>query len=201
MPNTHKQPAMTAAEPLARLGQSWGWLLTFGVLTVIAGILVLVWPGPAVVALAIIIGVQLLVGGIFWFVEAVSAHQENRFALILLAVLAIIAGVVVLRSPVASVALFPLALGLFWTISGVVETLHAIVAADVPARGWAIASGLLSVLAGIALLAYPGLGLVTLTYILGIWLVVYGVVAAVRAVRVRPYAAAAPAAHAGPAPA
>ncbi|MEV0057680.1 DUF308 domain-containing protein [Saccharopolyspora shandongensis] len=83
----------------------------------------------------------------------------------------------------------------------VVETLHAIVAADVSSRGWTIASALLSVLAGIALLAYPGIGLVTLTFILGIWLVVYGVIAAIRAIQMRPHAVAAPAGQAGPAPA
>ncbi|MEV0696779.1 DUF308 domain-containing protein [Saccharopolyspora sp. NPDC050389] len=198
MSNTQEQPATTAAEPLARLGRSWGWLLAFGILTVVAGVLVLVWPGPAVVTLAIIVGVQLFIGGIFWFVKAVGAHQENRFAH---ALLAIITGVILLRSPVASAAAFPLALGLFWLISGVVETLHAIVAADVPSRGWTIASGLLSVLAGIALLAYPGIGLVTLTYILGVWLVVYGVIAAIRAIQMRPHAVAAPAGQAGPAPA
>ncbi|MBB5158518.1 HdeD family acid-resistance protein [Saccharopolyspora phatthalungensis] len=202
MSNTSEQVAASAAEPLARLGRSWEWLLAFGILTLIAGILALVWPGPAVLTLAIIFGAQLFVGGIFWFVKAVSSYREAGFSQVLLAVLAIVAGVVVLRSPLAAIAVFPLVLGLFWIVSGLIETFHAVVHADVASRGWAIASGLLSVLAGIALLVYPGIGLVTLTYILGIWLVVYGVISSVRAVRMRPHAAPAAApAHPGPAPA
>ncbi|MGP4016585.1 HdeD family acid-resistance protein [Saccharopolyspora sp. 5N708] len=202
MSNAQEQVAPAAAEPLAKLGRSWGWLLAFGILTLIAGILALVWPGPAIVTVAIIFGVQLFVDGIFWFVQAVGSHREGGLVQVLLAVLAIVAGVVVLRSPVATALLLPLVLGLFWTVNGVIETFHAIVREHVPARGWAIAAGVLSVLAGIVLLVYPGLGLVVLTYTLGIWLVVYGGIAAIRAVQMRPRAAAAATpAHPGPAPA
>ncbi|MCI2417983.1 DUF308 domain-containing protein [Saccharopolyspora sp. K220] len=201
MSTAPEQATAASAEPLAKLGRSWGWLLAFGILTLLAGVLALVWPGPAVLTLAIIFGAQLFVAGIFWFVRAVSSHQEGGLVQVLLAVLAIVAGVVVLRSPVATVLLFPLVLGLFWMVSGLIETFHSIVRAQVPARGWAIVSGVLSVLAGIALLVYPGLGLVVLTYVLGIWLVVYGAIAAIRAIQMRPRAAAVTAAHAGPAPA
>lgn len=186
-------------EVFGKVGQSWGWLLGFGLLTLLAGILALVWPGPTVLAIAVIFGAQLLVGGLFWFVSALSETEKISAAQILLAVLAIVAGVLVLRSPVESALLFPLVLGLFWLVSGVVETFHAIVRETVTARGWAIAAGVLSVLAGIALLVYPGLGLVTLTYLLGAWLVVYGVITSVRAVQLRPHGASQRAPHAGPA--
>ncbi|WP_249123958.1 HdeD family acid-resistance protein [Saccharopolyspora erythraea] len=183
------QSATSAAEPLGKLGRSWGWLLTFGILTVLAGVLALFWPGPTILAIAIIFGVQLLVGGIYWFVRAVSSHGEGGFVPILLAVLAVIAGLLVLRSPIATAALFPLVLGVYWTVSGIGETFHALVHRDVPSRGWAIAGGVLSILAGIALLVYPGVGLVTLTYLLGALLVIYGAIAATRAIQMRPQTA------------
>ena len=45
--------------------------------------------------------------------------------------------------------------------------------------------GVLSILAGIIVLAYPGLTLVTLAVILGIWLLVFGVMEIVLSWRLR----------------
>ncbi|RRO15770.1 HdeD family acid-resistance protein [Saccharopolyspora rhizosphaerae] len=188
---------------MGRVGRSWGWLLAFGVLTLLAGIAALVAPGPTIEIISIVFGVQLLIGGVFWFVRALST-RDGAVVHLLLAVLAVLAGVAVLRNPAEAALVFPLVLGMFWIVGGLIETFHSIAGHDVPGRGWAIASGALSVLAGIALLIYPGLGLVTMTYLLGFWLIVYGAIAATRALQARPHGAAAsapPPPHAGPAPA
>lgn len=173
-------------ESLGRVGRSWGWLLAFGVLSVLAGIAVLTWPGATILVIALVLGVQLLVGGVFWFGSALASEEKGMAVQILLAVLGILAGVVVLRYPVQSAVAFPLVLGLFWTVNGVLETFHAVTRTHVTSRGWAMAAGLLGIVAGVVLLAYPGLGLVTMTYLLGIWLVVYGGITAARAVASRP---------------
>lgn len=188
------------AEALAAAGRSWGWLLAFGIITLLAGLIALVWPGPTILVIAVVFGVQLLVGGIFWFVSALASEDKHTATTILLAVLAIIAGVVVLRSPAGAALAFPLVLGLFWMISGIIETFHALVGREVTSRGWAVAAGLLSLVAGIVLLAYPGIGLVAMTYLLGVWLVIYGGIAIGRSVRMRPHGAPA-ATTPGPAPA
>jgi uncharacterized membrane protein HdeD (DUF308 family) len=44
-----------------------------------------------------------------------------------------------------------------------------------PGRGWAIFFGVITILAGIVVLAYPFDSLVTLTLVTGIWLIVIGV--------------------------
>jgi uncharacterized membrane protein HdeD (DUF308 family) len=189
-------------EALAKLGRSWGWLCAFGVLTLLAGVAVLAWPGATILTLALIFGIQLLIGGIFWFVSAFSSDEKHVVVQILLAVLSVLAGVIVLRYPVQTAFIFPLILGAFWTVNGIAETFQGIAGRSVSSRGWAIASGLLSILAGIALLVYPGIGLVTMAFLLGIWLLVYGGIAVVRSVRMRPRAVTAPTARrAGPAPA
>jgi uncharacterized membrane protein HdeD (DUF308 family) len=38
-----------AADVLARAGHHWGWLMAFGVITLLAGIVALAWPGPALI--------------------------------------------------------------------------------------------------------------------------------------------------------
>jgi uncharacterized membrane protein HdeD (DUF308 family) len=45
--------------------------------------------------------------------------------------------------------------------------------------------GVLSVLAGLVVLAYPGISLVTLALVLGVWLIIYGVMEIALAFRVR----------------
>jgi uncharacterized membrane protein HdeD (DUF308 family) len=45
--------------------------------------------------------------------------------------------------------------------------------------------GVLSILAGIVVLSYPGISLVTLAWVLGIWLIIYGVMEIALAFRVR----------------
>jgi len=54
-----------AADVLAGVGRHWGWVLAFGIVTLLAGILALAWPGRTVVVLAALFGVQLVVAGIF----------------------------------------------------------------------------------------------------------------------------------------
>lgn len=183
-------------------GRSWGWLFAFGVLTLLAGLIALVWPGRTVLVLAIVFGVQLLIGGIFWFVTAVSTRSQSAVAEIVLAVLAIITGIICLRSPVGVALVLPLALGLYWTINGIVELFQAFRRGEeIPARGWAIAAGVLSVLAGIAVLVYPGVGLLVFGWVLGFWLIVYGGITVSRSLSLRAGHAHPTAAMQGPTPA
>jgi len=49
---------------LGRIGRHWGWLLFFGILMVAAGICAVAWPGPTVVVLAVLFGIQIIVSGI-----------------------------------------------------------------------------------------------------------------------------------------
>jgi uncharacterized membrane protein HdeD (DUF308 family) len=178
--------AMRAETMWSRFGRSWGWLFAFGVLTLVAGLIAVAWPGRTVVVLAVVFGVQLLVGGIFWFVAAMSSRGQGTAGQIVLAVLAVISGVVCLRSPVQVALLLPLVLGLYWIINGLVEMFQAVTRGEeIPARGWVIAAGVLSVLAGIAVLVYPGAGLLVLGWVLGFWLIVYGAITTSRSLSLR----------------
>ena len=56
---------------------------------------------------------------------------------------------------------------------------------EMPARGWSALMGVLSALAGIIVLSYPGLTLLGLAVILGIWLLVFGIMEVTAAFRLR----------------
>lgn len=180
------EQAVGAESALGRFGRSWGWLLGFGVLTLVAGLVAVAWPGRTVLVLALVFGAQLLVGGIFWFGAAVSSRGQGTAGQIVLAVLAVISGIVCLRSPFQVALVLPLVLGLYWIINGLVEMFQAVTRGEeAPARGWAIAMGVLSLLAGIAVLVYPGTGLLVLGWVLGFWLIVYGAITVSRSLSLR----------------
>jgi uncharacterized membrane protein HdeD (DUF308 family) len=52
-----------------------GWTVFTGVLSVIAGIIVLVWPGPTLLVLAIVLGIWLLIFGVM---EIMAAFRLRR---------------------------------------------------------------------------------------------------------------------------
>jgi uncharacterized membrane protein HdeD (DUF308 family) len=52
-------------------------------------------------------------------------------------------------------------------------------------RGWNAVMGIVSVLAGIVILVYPGISLLVLAVVLGIWLIIFGAMQIMVAFRIR----------------
>jgi uncharacterized membrane protein HdeD (DUF308 family) len=176
------------AETLARLGRHWGWVLGFGIITVLAGIAVLVWPGETLLVAAVLFGIQLIVSGIFRFVAALASGDMTggtRVLLALLGVLSVIIGLWAVRHVLLTLLALTVFLGIFWVINGAIEIFTALSHHDVPEPGWTMGMGLLSVVAGIIVLAFPGLTLLGLAVILGIWLLIFGVMEMTLAFRLR----------------
>ena len=184
MTETMQQPA----DMLSRLGHKWGWVLAYGIVTLAAGVAVLIWPGETLLVIAVLFGVQLIVSGIFRFVAALAIDDltgGTRVLLALLAVLSIIVGLWAVRHVQLTLLVLAALLGIFWVVNGAIELFTALSHSGMPERGWTALMGVLSILAGIIVLAYPGLTLVTLAVILGIWLVIFGVMESVLAWRLR----------------
>jgi len=173
---------------IAAVGRSWGWLLFFGAISVIAGVLVIARPGGAVVGVAILFGIWLFLSGIFRIVEAIADRDDSGGVRILTAVwglLSIMVGLFMMRHVFQTVAIIALLIGVFWVIAGTIEFFSAITHKGMEGRGWRIFMGILGVIAGIVVLAYPGISLLTLAWVMGIWFVVYGVMEIVVAFQVR----------------
>jgi uncharacterized membrane protein HdeD (DUF308 family) len=177
-----------AADVLATIGRHWGWVLTFGIITVIAGMLALTWPGRTVVVVAVLFGLQLVWAGMFRFVAAFAedvGDGATRVLSALLGVLSFLFGLYALRHVLVTVAALAVLLGIFWIVSGAIETFTALSQREMVGRGWSVFTGLLSAVAGIIVLAYPGISLATLAIVLGAWLLVYGVMEIVAAFQLR----------------
>jgi uncharacterized membrane protein HdeD (DUF308 family) len=177
-----------AADVLAGIGRHWGWVLFFGIVTVLAGLFTLVWPGRTLQVIAVLFGIQLVVAGIFRFVAALAVDEASggtRVLLALLGVLSFIVGLYALRNVLVTIAALALLLGIFWIVNGAVETFTALSDRGMQGRGWTIFMGLLSIVAGVVVLVYPGISLATLAVVLGFWLLVFGGMEIVAAFRLR----------------
>jgi uncharacterized membrane protein HdeD (DUF308 family) len=165
------------ADLLGRLGRHWGWLLFFGIITLALGVLALAWPGHTLIAIAVVFGVQLVVMGIFRFVASFAFPDlggGTRVLYALLGVLSLIIGLYALRHVLITIVALALLLGIFWVVNGTTELFTAISQREMPSRGWNIFSGILGIIAGIILLAYPGISVLALAIVVSVWLIVYG---------------------------
>ncbi|WP_043176007.1 HdeD family acid-resistance protein [Streptomyces sp. NRRL B-24484] len=163
---------------LTGLGRSWLWPLSFGVLTVVAGIVMLAWPEETTRVVAIIIGLQLLVAGAVRFVTAFT-HEDGtggRVLHVLIALLSVVAGVLVLRHQLQTVGFLAIVVGLYWLVAGIVTLFVAISNKAMPGRGLAVFLGAIGVIAGIVVLAYPVESAVALARLLGLWLLLLGLI-------------------------
>jgi uncharacterized membrane protein HdeD (DUF308 family) len=175
-------------EVLGALGSSWLWALGFALATLVPGILVLVWPETTLYVLAVIVGLHLLLAGAFRFVTAFSRDRDrdgSRVVKVLVAVVAVLAGVLVLRHPLQTIAALSLIVGVYWLLSGLLIAFLALADRGLAHRGLALAAGALGVVAGIVVLGYPVESVVALTRLLGLWLVLLGIVEAAIAFALR----------------
>jgi uncharacterized membrane protein HdeD (DUF308 family) len=181
-----------AAGVAARLGRHWGWLMAFGLVTLLAGVAILAWPGPTVLVLALLFGAQLVVAGVFRFGAALASDDLSggtRVLYALLGVLSIIVGLYALRHVLISVVALALLLGIYWIVNGTIEIFAALSQPDIQGRGWIVFMGVLSIVAGLIALVFPAISLLALAVVLGVWLVVFGaleVLSAFRLLRAEP---------------
>jgi uncharacterized membrane protein HdeD (DUF308 family) len=164
---------------LARLGKAWGWIVAYGALSVLAGVVAIVWPGATLVVIAIVFALQLLVGAVYQFVFVFAIPQESgwlRALVALVAIIALVVSVYLLGHVGLTLLVLAILLGAYWIAQGAIELFVALGHPEIRNRTWVVVSGLLSVVAGIVVAVFPGISLFTLTIVLGVWLIFFGAI-------------------------
>lgn len=156
-----------------------------GVLAIIVGILILVWPGKTAAVVVAIIAIYAIVAGLAYAGLGVFSKTKGGWARvghIVLGVLFIIAGVVALLNLASATAWFAVFFGLFvgigWIIEGIVSLSTL---GDASSKIWTIIFAAISIIAGITLIVAPIWGAVVLWWLLAISLVILGVINLIRA--------------------
>ena len=182
---------MTVREPPRLLPDLWKWTLASGVLAVILGICVLVWPGISILVAAILFGVYLLITGIAQviFAFALDVSAGSRILLFISGAASLILAVLAFRhfgkDQTTAVLLLAIWIGVGFIFRGTATTVAAISERGLPGRGWLIFYGVISLIAGFVVMAWPFDSIVVLAITIGVWLVIMGVFEIVSAFGIR----------------
>jgi uncharacterized membrane protein HdeD (DUF308 family) len=174
---------------LQMLAQNWWIFAVRGVAAILFGVLAFLWPGPTVIVLALLFGAYALVDGVVLLVSLIRgdpAARRNAWAVGIMGVLGVAAGIVsVLVPEITAVALLYVVAA--WSIVlGIMQIIAAIrLRREIEGELWMGLSGLISLLFGLYLAIFPGAGLVSLAWLVGIWAVIFGVFNLMLAFRLR----------------
>ncbi len=126
------------------------WLMISGVLAVIAGTVAIVVPAVASVTVALFIGWVLLFGGIVLLVDAFAVRDVGRVVMrVLLALVAIAAGLAMLLAPLHGTYTLTVLLVLWFALTGVIRIGAAIAERGMPGAGWMGMNGVVTLLLAI----------------------------------------------------
>lgn len=174
---TTSSPGSTpGSAPASLVGHLWKSVLLTGVLSVILGVMVLAWPDKTIIVAAIFFGAYLLVTGFSQVFHAFTLHISGggRALLFISGAASLVLAVLCFRSLGDAVWLLAIWVGIGFVFRGVAEAASAISDPFTPSRGWQIFLGVITLIAGLIVLAYPFSSLATLTLVIGIWLIVIG---------------------------
>jgi len=171
---------------LGHLSRNWWLVVLRGVAAVVFGLLALLWPGPTLVALAVVFGVYVLVDAGAVGYAGVRAERGTRAPLIVQSVLALIVGLVALLWPLAAVVALVFVVGAWAVVTGIGEIITAVrLRAQISSEWLLIFVGALSVIFGLLLWFWPLEGAQALVFVVGIYAIVFGVVLVVAGFRLR----------------
>jgi uncharacterized membrane protein HdeD (DUF308 family) len=156
----------------------WWAVLLRGILAIMAGVLTFAWPAVALYVLVLLFGCYALVDGVFSLLAAAGGRdRQDRWILALEGIIGVWAGVVALRSPhvIATVLIFFVS---FWAMTmGFLKIAAAYrLRREISGEFWLAASGVLSVVFALLVLARPAIGAVSLILIFAGYVTLMGII-------------------------
>lgn len=168
---------------------AWWMVLLRGILTLIFGVIVLVSPGIALIALVFVFGFYAILDGLVAIGIGIRsrATESHWIWLIVQGAISVIAGIVALVAPGLTALALLLIVGFWAVVLGVAEIVEAFSARKrgIATWGWTLAAAVLNIIFGIVLLVQPGAGILALLWLVGVFSVVAGIVLIIWAFRVR----------------
>jgi uncharacterized membrane protein HdeD (DUF308 family) len=168
----------------------WGLVLVEGIVAALLGLILLVAPGASLVFLVWLLGIYLLIAGIFRIVGIFLDSSSWGWKLAG-GILSLIAGLAILSNPLWSTTVASTWLVILVGFLAMLQGAAGLIVAF-QGGGWGMgALSVLGILLGLFLVINPLIGVATLTLVLAIFMLIGGVGAVIQAFRMRRGAAAA----------
>ena len=180
---------MTTLQTPEVFRELWKTVLASGLMALVLGVVVLIWPGKSILVAAVLFGAYLIVSGIaqIAFALTLDVTVSSRVLMLLSGALSVVLGVLAFRHFGGGYAVLLLAIwiGVGFIFQGVAEAVLAISHKELPGRGWHIFMGVLTTIAGMIVITYPFDSIGLLAIVAGAWLVVIGICQIVWALQAR----------------
>lgn len=191
-PRSQRQDELAEGE-LARVGPglasaAWPVFMAAGVASVAVGAIMLAWPKETLTVVAVLIGIALVVAGVMRLMDGFTSHEASggkRVVSVVIGLLATILGLYCIRHYHFTITALAIIVGLFWVIHGVADISVGLFVGRFPGRGITVVTGVLSLCAGVIVLFWPTISITVLVAVIGIWLIIYGLLAAALGFRLR----------------
>lgn len=158
----------TLGESIRALRAKWGWILAFGIFSLVAGVVALGSTMTATASAVFIVGFMMLFAGAAEIVAAFNARDwGHRLTWLLLGAVYVFAGLVCIQNPFAAATILTLMLGIALIVGGLLRIFLATRMKQGTPWGWVVFSGLMSFFVGLMIVAkWP----VSSFFVLGIFL-------------------------------
>jgi uncharacterized membrane protein HdeD (DUF308 family) len=158
------------------LRAKWGWIVALGVVYLIVGVIALGSVVLATAASVLFVGVMMVIAGVAEIINAFQIKTWGKFFLwLVLGALYVFAGFVAFSNPLLTAVVLTLLLGAALIVSGIMRIVLAFSMKEGTPWGWALLSGVVTLLLGLIILArWPFSSLYVLGIFLGIDLVIAG---------------------------
>jgi uncharacterized membrane protein HdeD (DUF308 family) len=149
-------------------------LVIRGLLAVVFGVVVLAWPGITILASAFVFAAYALTDGIGMLVSGMGARGGRRWSYVLAGAVGLLAALAAVLWPGMTVLVLVLWAGVWAVVTGVLE-IAASLRSEESSQWLVTLAGTLSVVAGLSILMWPGIGAFALATLLGIYALAAGV--------------------------
>mgnify|MGYP002336077188 CR=1 FL=1 len=172
---------------LSSVSKNWWVFVLRGIFAIIFGILVLVFPGIALVTFVLYFAAYALVDGVFTIWSAIQRRdRENWWVHLLEGIVSIIAGIVAFLFPGITALTLLYVIAAWAIVTGVLEIWAAIqLRKEIEGEFWLGLGGLLSIIFGILLIVFPGSGALAVLTLIAAYSIVFGVMMILLGFRLR----------------
>ena len=164
----------TDLPPGLAVATGWQATLVVGIITFVLGLIVTLRPSGSLNVIAVLLGLLMIVSGLFHLFRVFGAGEAHRVWHGIAGLLLLVIGVVLIRHLHLTVALVGLIVGLSWIVEGVAALISAFAGDSREGRGWWIFFGILTLVGGIVITAWPAESVTAIAVLVGIWFIILG---------------------------